>query len=76
MLAELTPREARILRLRYGLNDRQPYNLSEIGKKLGLSRERIRQIEAEVLDKLRQVCQANEPGDIRNTEEEVQHRPG
>ncbi len=61
MLAELTPREAHILRLRYGLNGRQTYSLHEIGEKFGLSRERIRQIEAEALGKLRRIFGVGEP---------------
>ncbi|MDQ4076694.1 MAG: sigma-70 family RNA polymerase sigma factor [Chloroflexota bacterium] len=52
-LATLTPREARILRLRYGLRDGREHTLKEIGEKYGLTRERIRQIEKEALRKLR-----------------------
>ena len=53
MLTELTPREARVLRLRYGLDGNEAHTLKEMGEKLGLSRERIRQIEREALRKLR-----------------------
>jgi RNA polymerase primary sigma factor len=53
MLTELTPREARVLRLRYGLDGNESHTLKEMGEKLGLSRERIRQIEREALRKLR-----------------------
>ncbi|NLF01402.1 MAG: sigma-70 family RNA polymerase sigma factor [Anaerolineales bacterium] len=53
MLAELTPREARVLRMRYGLDGNEPHTLKDMGDKLGLSRERIRQIEQEALRKLR-----------------------
>jgi RNA polymerase primary sigma factor len=53
LLDDLTPREARILRLRYGLQDGQTHTLKQIGVKFGLSRERIRQIEGEALEKLR-----------------------
>lgn len=63
MLVELTPREARILRLRYGLNGDRAYNLREIGEKFGLSRERIRQIEAEALKKLRLIFGTSELAD-------------
>ncbi len=53
VLSTLTPREARILRLRFGLQDGYSYTLKEVGEKLGLTRERIRQIESEALRKLR-----------------------
>jgi len=52
-LTSLTPRQERVLRLRYGLEDGETYTLKEIGKKLGLTRERIRQIEGEALQRLR-----------------------
>ncbi|MCB9419854.1 MAG: sigma-70 family RNA polymerase sigma factor [Ardenticatenaceae bacterium] len=54
MLAELTPREANILRLRYGLAGDEPLTFKQIGQKLGLSRERIRQLEKTALRRLRQ----------------------
>ena len=53
ILTSLTPREARILRLRFGLQDGRSYTLEEVGQKFGLTRERIRQIEHEALDRLR-----------------------
>ena len=53
ILHSLTPREARILRLRFGLQDGRSYTLEEVGQKFGLTRERIRQIEHEALDRLR-----------------------
>jgi RNA polymerase primary sigma factor len=53
LLQCLTAREARILRLRYGLENGQPHTLKEVGKKFNLTRERIRQIEQEALCKLR-----------------------
>lgn len=53
LLTDLTPREARILRMRYGLVDGREYTLKEIGEKFGLTRERIRQIEKEALERLR-----------------------
>ncbi len=53
VLSTLTPREARILRLRFGLQDGYSYTLKEVGEKLGLTRERIRQIESEALRRLR-----------------------
>jgi len=53
MLATLTPREARILRLRFGLQNGRSYTLEEVGQKFGLTRERIRQIEGRALRRLR-----------------------
>ena len=49
ILNSLPPREVRILQLRYGLVDGQSYTLEEVGKKLGVTRERVRQIEAQAL---------------------------
>ena len=54
VLATLSPREARILRLRFGLGQERPYTLEEVGRKFGLTRERIRQIEGKALRRLRQ----------------------
>jgi RNA polymerase primary sigma factor len=53
VLSTLTPREARILRLRFGLHNGRSYTLEEVGKKFGLTRERIRQIEGKALRRLR-----------------------
>ena len=53
LLRTLTPREARILRLRFGLQNGRSYTLEEVGKKFGLTRERIRQIEGRALRRLR-----------------------
>jgi RNA polymerase nonessential primary-like sigma factor len=54
VLATLDEREQAVIRLRYGLEDGQPRTLDQIGKRFGLSRERVRQIEREVMSKLRQ----------------------
>jgi len=54
VLATLSPREARILSLRFGLGHERAYTLEEVGKKFGLTRERIRQIEGKALRRLRQ----------------------
>jgi RNA polymerase primary sigma factor len=53
VLNTLTPREARILRLRFGLQDGRSYTLEEVGQKFGLTRERIRQLESRALRRLR-----------------------
>ncbi len=53
ILQDLPPREVRILQLRYGLVDGETYTLEEVGKKLGVTRERVRQIEARALSRLR-----------------------
>jgi RNA polymerase primary sigma factor len=60
VLTTLTPREARILRLRFGLYDGRSYTLEEVGQKFGLTRERIRQIEHEALDRLRHPSRARQ----------------
>ena len=53
VLELLPPREARILALRYGLVDGQVLTLNEVGRKMGVTRERVRQIEAQALNRLR-----------------------
>jgi RNA polymerase primary sigma factor len=53
-LKDLTPRERRVLSLHYGIGQRRAYTLEEIGRKFGLTRERIRQIELKAVKKLRQ----------------------
>lgn len=53
ILHDLPPREVRILQLRYGLVDGETYTLEEVGRKLGVTRERVRQIEAQALSRLR-----------------------
>jgi RNA polymerase primary sigma factor len=52
LLDKMDPREATVLRMRFGLNDEEPKTLKEIGECLGLTRERVRQIESEALAKL------------------------
>lgn len=53
ILNDLPPREVKILQLRYGLLDGQAYTLEEVGNKMGVTRERVRQIEAQALSRLR-----------------------
>ena len=53
VLDSLTPREQKVVRLRYGLDDGKPRTLEEVGKEFNVTRERIRQIEAKALRKLR-----------------------
>ena len=53
VLNTLAPREKRVIKLRYGLNDGTEHTLAQIGRDLGISRERVRQIEDEALRKLR-----------------------
>jgi len=60
VLSTLTPREARVLSLRFGLDDGNVYTLEEVGQKFGLTRERIRQIEGKALRRLRHPRRARE----------------
>lgn len=53
VLRDLPPREVRVLRLRYGLVDGKIHTLQEVGRKLGVTRERVRQIEVQALSRLR-----------------------
>ena len=53
ILGDLTEREQQVLRLRYGLDDDRSRTLEEVGKQLNVTRERIRQIEAKALRKLK-----------------------
>jgi RNA polymerase primary sigma factor len=58
LLGTLPEREAKVVALRYGLTDGQPRTLDEVGRALGLTRERIRQIEAKTMAKLRHPSRA------------------
>jgi RNA polymerase primary sigma factor len=59
LLDRMDPREATVLRMRFGLNDETPKTLKEIGESLGLTRERVRQIESEALSKLNESLTAD-----------------
>ncbi len=66
VMSELTDREEKVLRLRYGLDDNHPRTLEEVGKEFGVTRERIRQIEAKAIKKLRHPNRARRLGDYRD----------
>ena len=59
ILGSLTPREERVLRKRFGIGLKRDYTLEEVGKELSVTRDRIRQIEARVLRKLRHPSKSN-----------------
>jgi RNA polymerase primary sigma factor len=61
----LTDNEKKILTLRFGLDDKEPQTLDTIGRSFGVTRERIRQIEAKSLEKLRKIGEAKEAGATR-----------
>jgi RNA polymerase primary sigma factor len=53
IINDLTPREQKILRMRFGLDDGITHTLEEVGKEFGVTRERIRQIEAKAIERMR-----------------------
>jgi len=57
-LDSLTPREQKVLKMRFGIGERQDYTLEEVGKVLGVTRERVRQIEAKAIRRLRHPTRA------------------
>ena len=66
ILDTLSPREAKVLRLRYGLDDGRPRTLEEVGKEFNVTRERVRQIEAKALRKIRNPNRSNKLKDFLN----------
>ena len=58
MLATLTPREEKVLKMRFGIGERSNHTLEEVGQDFDVTRERIRQIEAKALRKLRHPSRA------------------
>ncbi len=77
VLESLTPREQKVLRLRYGLDDAHPRTLEEVGREFSVTRERIRQIEAKALRKLRHPSKLKKlRDDIAEEEEKDKRRKG
>ncbi len=68
VLDTLTPRENEVIRRRYGLDDGKPKTLEEVGKEFNVTRERIRQIEAKALRKLRHPSRARKLKDFLDTD--------
>ena len=67
VLNSLTPREEKVLRMRYGVDDGRPRTLEEVGKEFNVTRERIRQIEAKALRKLRHPSRSKHLKDFLDT---------
>ncbi|MBR0294987.1 MAG: RNA polymerase sigma factor RpoD, partial [Bacilli bacterium] len=65
ILKDLSDREERVIRLRYGLDDNRPRTLEEVGKEFNVTRERIRQIEAKAIKKLRHPTRSKRLGDYK-----------
>ena len=66
VLSTLTPREEKVLKLRFGIEDGRTRTLEEVGKEFNVTRERIRQIEAKALRKLRHPCRSKKLKDFLN----------
>ncbi|WP_288648315.1 sigma-70 family RNA polymerase sigma factor, partial [uncultured Lactobacillus sp.] len=64
VLEGLTPREAKVLRMRFGIDMNTDHTLEEVGKQFDVTRERIRQIEAKALRKLRHPSRSNQLRDF------------
>ena len=65
ILKDLSDREERVIRLRYGLDDNRPRTLEEVGREFNVTRERIRQIEAKAIKKLRHPTRSKRLGDFK-----------
>ena len=65
IIKDLSDREERVIRLRYGLDDNRPRTLEEVGREFGVTRERIRQIEAKAIKKLRHPTRSKRLGDYK-----------
>ena len=65
ILKDLSDREERVIRLRYGLDDNRPRTLEEVGREFGVTRERFRQIEAKAIKKLRHPTRSKRLGDYK-----------
>mgnify|MGYP002236439077 CR=1 FL=1 len=75
VLETLSPREAGVIKMRYGLEDGQPKTLDDIGRVYGVTRERIRQIESKTMSKLRHPSRSHDPARLpRSVIEEVAQR--
>ena len=70
ILSTLTPREAKVLRMRFGIDMNTDHTLEEVGKQFDVTRERIRQIEAKALRKLRHPARAEKLVSFLDSEEE------
>src|SRR5207249_7502784 len=68
VLAQLTPLEAKVLRMRFGIDMNTDHTLEEVGKQFDVTRERIRQIEAKALRKLRHPSRSEQLRSFRSEE--------